>query len=114
MKNPDLIVKITLMCAVISGIVTMYMAMDDFWSFRWGWPLVAFAVLMGTAVAELDTLYPDEAPEPDEDYKKKDPPPGEKIIVLKDTKCPHCGAPLDNPDRCEYCDTPTVLYKKIV
>lgn len=128
MKNLHLIVKITLTCAAVSAIVTMYMAVYDFWSFGWGWPLVAFAVLAGTFVAELDMLYPDgeleldagfdssfDADEFPEDYGKKDPPPpAEKIIVLTDTKCPRCGAPLDNPDRCGYCGTPTVLYKKIV
>ena len=126
MKNLHLIVKITMLCMGISAVVTLWMAMYDFWSFRWGWALVAFAVLAGTVIVELDMLYPDEtsdavldssfdADEFPEDYRKKDPPPPEeKIIVLTNTKCPHCGAPLDNPDRCDYCGTPTVLYKKIV
>lgn len=36
----------------------------------------------------------------------------ENIIMLKDTHCAACGAPLED-DTCSYCKTKAVIYKKI-
>lgn len=36
----------------------------------------------------------------------------EKTIVIKQTHCASCGAPLEN-DVCSYCGTKSVIYKRI-
>lgn len=46
------------------------------------------------------------------DYESKSEDNSEKIIIIKNTRCCACGAPLED-DTCSYCNTKAVIYKKI-
>ena len=91
------------------------MAIVDFGSGEWLFPLGISLVCGFFYVLEMQFLYDDkefEEPTPTPKHKEE-PKHEEKIIVLKDTRCPACGARLENSDACSYCGTKTILYKKI-
>lgn len=45
-------------------------------------------------------------------YESKSEDDSEKTIIITNTRCCACGAPLEG-DTCSYCNTKAVIYKKI-
>lgn len=111
----NILVTITLGFMLAFSIVAIIIAIVDFASGEWLFPLSIALVCAFLLLLEMQFLFDDEEfeePTPKPTPKEK-PKHEEKIIVLKDTRCPACGARLENSDACSYCGTKTILYKKI-
>ena len=103
---------------VFSGVMAAEMIID-FTAYDWVLPALLGVITGAGFIVELELLYPDEE---ELDYHEEESPPLEernnkleqegRMIALDDTHCPACGAPLDSPDRCSYCRSRIVLYKK--
>lgn len=76
--------------------------------------LFAIAITSLGICGMLDTLYGDydddvcESVSESTNENKEE----EKTIVIKETHCASCGAPLED-DVCSYCKTKAVIYKRI-
>lgn len=76
--------------------------------------LFAIAIISLGICGMLDTLYDDydydvcKSVSASTKYDKEE----EKTIVIKQTHCASCGAPLED-DVCSYCGTKSVIYKRI-
>jgi len=110
----NVLVGLTIGSILLFSLLALIIAIADFSTGEWFFPLGIALVCGFFFILEMRFLFDDEEfeePTPKPTTKEKHE---EKIIVLKDTRCPACGARLENSDACSYCGTKTILYKKII
>jgi len=112
----NVLVGLTIGLILLFSLLALIIAIADFSTGEWFFPLGIALVCGFFFILEMRFLFDDEefeepTPKPTTKEKTKHE---EKIIVLKDTRCPACGARLENSDACSYCGTKTILYKKII